>query len=166
MESIFLIIMAIVAFVATNVDDLFVLMIFFANPNFKIKQVVLGQYIGVLSLIMISALGYFFKLVIPSVWIGMLGIFPIIIGLKNLRSLRSNNNSIQNLCEIDKNKRIFLKFMNPKTFSVAFVSFCNGGDNIGVYTPLFASINIYQMISTILIFLVMIGIWCFVSFHR
>ena len=39
------------AFVSTNIDDLFILMVFFATPRFPSSQIVLGQYIGIGSLI-------------------------------------------------------------------------------------------------------------------
>jgi len=46
------------AFVATNIDDLFILVIFFAAiPRFSIFQIVLGQYVGMGSLIAVSLLG-------------------------------------------------------------------------------------------------------------
>ena len=70
-----LLFIAIVAFIATNLDDIFVLMIFFAHPDYKNTQIVIGQYIGISSLILISSLGYFFKFVIPAAWISLLGIF-------------------------------------------------------------------------------------------
>ena len=63
-------------FVATNLDDMFVLMIFFAHLDYKNTQIIIGQYIGISSLILISTLGYFFKFIIPTAWIGLLGIFP------------------------------------------------------------------------------------------
>ncbi len=80
--------LAIVSFIATNLDDLFVLMIFFAHPDYKSTQIIIGQYIGISSLILIGILGYFFKFIIPAAWIGLLGIFPIIIGLKKLIELK------------------------------------------------------------------------------
>ena len=57
-----------------------------------------------------------------------------------------------------------LKISSHKTFKVALVTFANGGDNIGVYVPLFASISILPMILTIIIFMVMIGLWCIIGY--
>ncbi len=151
-------------FVATNLDDMFVLMIFFAHPDYKNTQIIIGQYIGISSLILISTLGYFFKFIIPTAWIGLLGIFPIIMGLKNLLELRKNNKN-DDTSPKNQNRRFISRFINSSIFSVAIVSFINGGDNIGVYIPLFATLNIYQLYSVILIFLIMIGVWCFIS-HR
>ncbi len=155
-----LIFIAIITFVATNLDDLFVLMIFFTHPDYRNTQIVIGQYIGILSLILISVLGYFFKFVIPSSFIGLLGIFPIIIGLKNLIELRKNKNDDSN----SRKGKLVSRFINSSLISVAAVSFINGGDNIGVYAPLFATLSIEQLYFVILIFLTMIGIWCFISY--
>lgn len=164
-EVIFLVFTAVAVFIATNLDDLFVLMIFFSNKEFKVKQVVLGQYMGVTALIAISALSYFLKLVIPVNWIGLLGILPIIIGLKNLKDLKDNKDISVNYNISRENKGFFSKFKSSKSGLVALVSFTNGGDNIGVYIPLFASIDPQQMLVVISVFLVMILIWCYISFN-
>ncbi len=163
-EFIFLVFTAVAMFIATNLDDLFVLMIFFSNKEFKAKQIVLGQCIGVMALIAISALSYFLKLVIPVNWIGLLGILPIIIGIKNLKDIKDKKETFTNY-DINENKTFFSKFKNSKSFLVALVSFTNGGDNIGVYVPLFASIGLQQMIVVISVFLIMIAIWCYISFN-
>jgi len=161
-EPLFLILTAITMFIATNIDDLFILMLFFASTQFDNKQVIMGQYIGVMALILISALSYFLKFLIPIQWIGLLGIVPIIIGLKNLKELRRENNNFQEFSE--QNNGIFSKLKSNKTLLVSSVTIANGGDNIGVYIPLFASIDIDQAFFIILVFMVMVGIWCFISF--
>ena len=68
------------AFAATNIDDFFVLMMFFSSLTFPVRHVIIGQYIGIGLLVSISALGSFISLVIPSYIIGLLGIAPIMIG--------------------------------------------------------------------------------------
>ena len=60
-----LIAIGVAAFAATNIDDIFVLMMFFSSSSsmtFPVKQVVLGQYIGIGLLVAISALGSFISL--------------------------------------------------------------------------------------------------------
>jgi cadmium resistance protein CadD (predicted permease) len=42
------------AFVATNIDDMFILMIFFAKRNFPTSQIILGQYVGMGLLLGVS----------------------------------------------------------------------------------------------------------------
>jgi cadmium resistance protein CadD (predicted permease) len=68
------------AFVATNIDDIFVLMMFFSSLTFPVHQIVLGQYIGTGLLIIISALGSLITLIVPTYVIGLLGIIPIALG--------------------------------------------------------------------------------------
>ncbi|MGZ7095636.1 MAG: cadmium resistance transporter [Methanobacterium sp.] len=68
-------------------------MIFFANSSFKNSHIVIGQYMGIISLILISSLGYFFKFIIPTSFISLLGIFPIIIGIKELIKLKRHQKS-------------------------------------------------------------------------
>ena len=46
-----------------------------------------------------------------------------------------------------------------KTFAVAAVTFANGGDNIGIYIPLFAPLLMPQKIIMIIIFLTMVTAW-------
>jgi cadmium resistance protein CadD (predicted permease) len=38
---------AVVLFVSTNIDDVFVLLGFFSDPKVKFRHVVLGQYLGI-----------------------------------------------------------------------------------------------------------------------
>ena len=56
-----LIAIGIAGFAATNIDDIFLLIMFFSNSSmtFPVKQVVIGQYIGIGLLVAISALGFF-----------------------------------------------------------------------------------------------------------
>ncbi|WP_144011639.1 cadmium resistance transporter [Methanobacterium paludis] len=70
---------------------------------------------GILSLILISTLAYFFKFIIPTAWIGLLGIFPIIVGLKNLLELRKNNENDDPTFK-SKNKSFISRFINSSIF--------------------------------------------------
>lgn len=69
----------IAAFAATNIDDIFVLMMFFSSLTFPVRQAVLGQYLGIGLLVAISVLGSLIALVVPTYIIGLLGIVPITI---------------------------------------------------------------------------------------
>ena len=169
MEILTTLLVAVTAFVATNLDDIFVLICFFANKDFNTVSIVSGQYLGVSLLIIISSLAYFFKFIIPSSYIALLGILPIAIGLKNLWNLKKDGSKglLNETCtqkNQDTNDDTELKISSHKTLKVALVTFANGGDNIGVYVPLFASISILPMILTIIIFMVMIGLWCIIGY--
>jgi cadmium resistance protein CadD (predicted permease) len=157
-----LIAIGVAAFAATNIDDIFVLMMFFSFSamTFPVKQVVLGQYIGIGLLVAISALGSFISLVVPTYIIALLGIVPILIGVKKLVVFRKKNesNSKQAVQNNKKNNLVFA--------AVAAVTFSNGGDNIGVYTPLFAKYNsISQITALATIFMVMTAVWCITAYY-
>ena len=55
MESLFALLgMAIMLFASTNVDDVFVLIGFFADQKFRARDIVLGQYVGIAALFSVS----------------------------------------------------------------------------------------------------------------
>ena len=73
-----LILLRVAAFVSTNIDDIFLLILFFSNYlKFPPYQVVIGQYIGIGLLVAISIIISLISLVIPSFIIGCMGIIPI-----------------------------------------------------------------------------------------
>ena len=96
----------ITGFAATNIDDIFVLIMFFSysSMTFPPKQIVAGQYIGIGLLVTISALGFFFSLAVPSYIIGLLGIVPIAIGIRKLVALRKKGESNSNQASQYKKK--------------------------------------------------------------
>jgi cadmium resistance protein CadD (predicted permease) len=66
----------------------FVLLGFFADPKFRVRQVVVGQYIGIGALYGASVVASLISLVIPPAYIRLLGLAPIVIGLKKAWELR------------------------------------------------------------------------------
>src|SRR5919106_536486 len=162
-----LIAIGVAAFAATNIDDIFVLMMFFSSSRsssmtFPVKQVVLGQYIGIGLLVAISALGSFISLAVPTYIIALLGIVPIVIGLKKLVVFRKKNESNSKQAIIQNKK----KKNNLAFAAVAAVIFSNGGDNIGVYTPLFAKYNSLSQITALAtIFMAMTAVWCITAYY-
>src|SRR5919107_3157563 len=151
------------AFAATNIDDIFVLMMFFSSSfmTFPVKQVVLGQYIGIGLLVAISALGSFISLAVPTYIIALLGIVPIVIGVKKLNVFRKKKESNSKQAIIQNKKNNNLVFA-----AVAAVTFSNGGDNIGVYIPLFAKYNSVSQITALATnFMAMTAVWCIAAYY-
>lgn len=146
---------AIVAFAATNIDDIFILTLFFAQKNLGRWQVVAGQYLGLAGLIAISLFGYFARLVIPHNWIGLLGLAPIAIGVKKLLDWkRGKDNDTQTKLT-----------GGASVFTVAAVTFANGGDNIGIYVPLFANSDAPALLITLITFAALVAIWCVLGYY-
>lgn len=158
MDVITLILVAVSAFAATNIDDLFVLMFFFAAGKHEKNSIILGQYLGFLSLVMVSSTAYFLHFLVPSYFLSLLGIFPVTIGLKKLVDLRQDDNREKEDVELDDPSRSCRNL-----FQVASVTFTNGGDNLGVYGPLFAGMSSSNIFLVIMVFMVMVGIWCILA---
>jgi cadmium resistance transport/sequestration family protein len=149
-----LVVTSIIAFASTNIDDIFILMLFFANKDYKAKDVVIGQYIGIVVLIVISFIGSFIGLLFNQVYIGLLGLLPVYFGICGLFRLIKHN-------EKDEKERLSVNRKKAnKILLVAAVTFANGGDNIGIYIPLFATLLMPQKIIMAVIFLVMVAVWC------
>ena len=151
------IVTSIILYSGTAVDLLIILMLFFAKRKSRkdIINIYLGQFLGSVSLIFLSLLFAFVLNYIPSKEIlGLLGLIPIFLGLKVLLLGDSDGEAIakDGLRKDDKNL-IFL---------VAMITFAScGADNIGVFVPYFITLNLANLIVTLLTFLVMIYLLVF-----
>ncbi len=155
-----LIITSVIAFASTNIDDIFVLMLFFGNKNYKPKHVIIGQYLGIGILIAISFAGSFIGIVIDKTYIGLLGLLPIFLGIKALVVHYKKKKIFD---EEDKETKV--SEHNGSIFSVAGVTIANGGDNIGIYIPLFVTLTLSGKLVMITIFLIMIAVWCYAGWY-
>jgi cadmium resistance protein CadD (predicted permease) len=167
------------AFVATNIDDIVVLIVFFSSLTFTVRNIVIGQFLGIGSLIAISALGSLLALVVPSYIIGLMGLLPIAIGIKELLEIRNKNRlrekevqeeeegEISKLKSLQQSKKRGYYYHRYFSFiSVAAVTISNGGDNIGIYTPLFATYNSSLEVTTLVsVFTVMTAVWCTTGYY-
>src|SRR2546421_10895933 len=77
----------IVAFITTNIDNLLLLILLFSQPSYRKWHIVTGQYLGFLVIILVSTLGFFGKFLVPLAWMGFLGLVPIILGARRMRGL-------------------------------------------------------------------------------
>jgi cadmium resistance protein CadD (predicted permease) len=140
-----------VVFASTNVDDLFVLLGFFSDPRFRARHVVVGQYIGIAALTVASVVLSLAALVILPGYVGLLGVAPLAIGLAKLVRRRSADGD-----EWPASPR-------ANVLAVAAVTVANGGDNLAVYAPLFATRRPWEIGLLAAVFLVMTGLWCGVA---
>jgi cadmium resistance protein CadD (predicted permease) len=152
------------ALVATNIDDTFILIILFSTVTFQARHVFIGQFLGTTFLIVVTALGSLIALVVPPFIIGLLGLAPIGIGIHRLIELRRTEESeIKNnkTRQFNKKSKSYLPF-----FTVAAITVANGGDDIGVFTPLFAKYNDAGEVTLLVtIFMAMTLLWCIVTYY-
>ena len=148
---------SIILYSGTAVDLLIILMLFFAKRKSRkdIINIYLGQFLGSISLILLSLLFAFVLNYIPSKEIlGLLGLIPIFLGLKVLLLGDSDGEAIAKDGLRKDNKNLI--------FLVAMITFAScGADNIGVFVPYFTTLNLANLIVTLLTFLVMIYLLVF-----
>lgn len=148
---------SIILYSGTAVDLLIILMLFFAKRKSRkdIINIYLGQFLGSVSLILLSLLFAFVLNYIPSKEIlGLLGLIPIFLGLKVLLLGDSDGEAIAKEGLRKDNKNLI--------FLVAMITFAScGADNIGVFVPYFITLNLANLIVTLLTFLVMIYLLVF-----
>ena len=151
------VITSIILYSGTAVDLLIILMLFFAKRKSRkdIINIYLGQFLGSVSLILLSLLFAFVLNYIPSKEIlGLLGLIPIFLGLKVLLLGDSDGEAIAKDGLRKDNKNLI--------FLVAMITFAScGADNIGVFVPYFITLNLANLIVTLLTFLVMIYLLVF-----
>jgi cadmium resistance protein CadD (predicted permease) len=74
------ILLAAVAFTSTNLDDLFLLSSLFVDIEFNDRSIIIGQFLGMSFLALVSVLAALFALVIPDGWFASLGVAPLYLG--------------------------------------------------------------------------------------
>ena len=121
-----------------------------AKTRKEYRDIYIGQYLGSIILILVSLFLAFVLNYVPEKWIlGLLGLIPIYLGIKV---------AIYDDCEGEKEQ----KELNEKglsklvgTVSLVTIASC-GADNIGLFVPYFVTLDIVELLTTLIVFLVLI----------
>jgi cadmium resistance protein CadD (predicted permease) len=131
-------------FAVTNIDDVVILALLFgkaAGDRRAAVKVVIGQYLGFAGILAISVAGALGVGLLPPAVVPYLGLIPVALGIR--AALRGRDEP---------------SAQAPGVWTVAGVTFANGGDNIGVYVPVFAAAGGVTVF--VVVFLVLVGVWC------
>lgn len=165
------IITALTSFISSNLDDIFVLMILFSQFDKKLKKnhIVAGQYLGISILTIISIIGALGVSLFPHQYVKLLGLIPIYIGIKiYLDYLKENCNNNEfneiDINPIEEKDKYTGKFVTSNILSVAAITIANGGDNIAIYIPVFANMNLLNIFISVVAFIILTGLWCFLGY--
>ncbi|BAC68601.1 hypothetical protein SAV14893_085570 [Streptomyces avermitilis] len=145
-------------FAVTNIDDILILALFFAQGaghRGSTRKIVIGQYLGFTAILAVAIAAAFGATFLPESAIPYLGLLPLALGLKAAWQAWKNHRDGEDTEEADA------KGGGPSPLEVAAVTFANGGDNIGVYVPVFATAGVGGMSVYAVVFLVLVAIWCF-----
>ena len=151
-----------------DICDIIVLAVFFGQSSGRSGslRVVLGQYIGFAGILAASVVGALGAGLLPEAALPYLGLLPLILGLRAAWSVWQDHRRTKaeepdpetHKEEGDRGEPGPRR--QPGVMSVAAVTFANGGDNIGVYVPVFATSGAGGMGTYIVVFLLLVAAWC------
>jgi cadmium resistance protein CadD (predicted permease) len=143
-------------FAVTNIDDLVVLAMFFAQGaghRHAARRIAIGQYLGfaaILAVAVPAALGATF---LPDRAVPYLGLLPLALGGRAaVQAWRHRGHD-------DEDHGREARAGGPRVLEVAAVTVANGGDNIGVYVPVLATAGAGGMTVYVAVFLVLVAVW-------
>lgn len=142
-------------FAVTNVDDILVLSLFFAQGAGRpgaARRIVIGQYLGFAALLAVAGAAAFGATFLPEGVLPYLGLLPLALGLKAARRAWRGSGDDEDDGPGSEG--------GPGPLEVAAVTFANGGDNIGVYVPVFATAGAAGLTVYTVVFLGLVGVWC------
>lgn len=144
-------------FVVTNIDDIIVLSLFFARgagQRGTTARIVVGQYLGFGAILVASvavALGA--GLVLPDSAIAYFGLIPLLLGAYAAwRVWRDGDGDDDGIAD-----------RQIGALTVAAVTFANGGDNIGVYVPVFLAVGTGAILAYSVVFLCLVAVLVLVA---
>ena len=141
-------------FAVTNIDDVLLLAIYFGRAHgdrAADRRIVLGQYVGFCGILAASVLGAFGVGLLPKAAIVYLGLIPIALGIRAAVKVFPHRND----------DTVATPAPGTGTTNVAAITFSNGGDNIGVYVPVFATVGAATTTIYVAVFMFMVALWCF-----
>ena len=147
------IVTAAILYIATALDLLVILLMFFARAKTRkeYRDIYIGQYVGSVALIVISLFFAFVLNYVPEKWIlGLLGLIPIYLGIKVAIYGDSDG---EERAKKELNEKGLSKLVG--TIAIITIASC-GADNIGVFVPYFVTLSVTNLLITLFVFLILI----------
>jgi cadmium resistance protein CadD (predicted permease) len=157
-----IIIISIISFISTNIDDFAVLMILFArSDSLKMKmQITAGQFIGIAVITAVSMCAAAGLTLLPEKYTPLLGLIPIALAVKERIEYRAASRQAQ---DAQADESAGAAPLTHGLFSAAAVTIADGGDNLGVYIPLFTGSDKQTYIAAGIVFFLLTALWCAAS---
>ena len=145
-------------YAVTDIDDILLLSLFFAQGaghRGSARRITLGQYVGFAAILAVAVAAAFGAGFLPESAVPYLGLLPLALGLKSAWQAWKHRDDKGGDDEQETTEG------GLRTLEVAAVTFANGGDNIGVYVPVFATAGPGAMGVYAVVFLALVAVWCF-----
>jgi cadmium resistance protein CadD (predicted permease) len=145
---------AVVLFAVTNIDDIVILALFFARGAGRphlVRDIAVGQYLGFAGILAVAVAAAFGARLLPVAVLPWLGLLPVVLGLRaGWQVWRARHDD-------DGGDGAGVEWAG--VLGLAAVTFANGGDNIGVYVPVFATAGAAGMSGYVVVFLLLVAVW-------
>lgn len=155
------IISAIGVYISTSIDYLIILIILFAqlSQNKQKWHIYAGQYLGTGLLVGASLVAGYVINFVPEAWmVGLLGLIPIYLGIRFAIVGEGEEEEEEEIIE-----RLEQSKANQLFWTVTLLTIASGGDNLGIYIPYYASLDLSQTLVALLVFAIGIIIFCELS---
>ncbi len=154
------ILQAIGLFIATNIDDIVILSLFFVRGQGQpgtTRRILAGQYLGFLGILGAAVAAAFgAQVLLPEAILPYFGLIPLGLGLWAAWQAWRNRGQ-------DDDDEAQLEGKRVSVWAVAAVTFANGGDNIGVYVPVFVSVSWSAVLAYCIVFLLLVAALVFLA---
>ncbi|HXC96836.1 MAG TPA: cadmium resistance transporter [Edaphobacter sp.] len=140
---------SVATFAVTNIDDIVLLTLFFAR-RVPTRNIVAGQYLGFLAIILLSCAGLHVTLTIPHQWIRVLGLVPLGLGMKQVVLLFRPHGEERPVPD------------RQSLISIALVTLSNGADNLAMYIPFFW-VNLQHLRLILISYGFLVAVWCIIA---
>lgn len=154
------ILQAIGLFIATNIDDIVILSLFFGRGQGQpgtTRRILAGQYLGFLGILGAAVAAAFgAQVLLPEAILPYFGLIPLGLGLWAAWQAWRNRGQ-------DDDDEAQLEGKRVSVWAVAAVTFANGGDNIGVYVPVFVSVSWSAVLAYCIVFLLLVAALVFLA---
>ncbi len=141
----------VVLFVATNADDLFLLLAWFAERRQPTRQIVAGQFVGQSLILAFSILIALAVVTVAAAWVRVAGLLPLAFGVRRLATLMRSGPTPPEMQRATTARGVA---------GVGLLTLSTGGDNLGAYAPLFATHARGDAVGLVAVSLAMTGLWC------
>lgn len=168
---------SILSFIGTNIDDTFVLSVWFSQVDASLRRrdIVIGQFIGFEILVLVSVLAAYGLSFLPTEQVGWLGVVPIVLGIRKWLQYRHQliethetahvKTKLNQELKVERHKSGLQKLFKPEILAVSLITISNGAGNLTVYIPLLTEYTVAELGITVLIFSLMTGLWCYIGYQ-
>ena len=147
------------SFIATNMDNLLLLVMLLGANARRRSAVLLGFLCSTIAVICVSALGVAVEGAIGPALIGYLGIIPVLLGLHMLYQSWSGGSTA------DEEIEMLADTTEPKIWWSTFIlMFSNSGDSVAVFLPLLAESGRSALLFIVCSYLAMAVLWSGLSY--